>query len=188
MDAVKTILFVGKPGSGKETQAELLAEKLGYRVFSTGKRFRELREGTGPLSEKVRETYDKSMLLPAWLASYLFQEAILHLKKEDGIIFEGTGRRVDEARLFHEVATWLGREYKVINLDISDDEAVRRQVGRGREDSNTEEKVRVRLNEYEKHTEPVISFFREQNVLIDVSGERPIPAIHEDIAKRFGIH
>lgn len=185
MELVKTILFVGKPGSGKETQAELLATKTGFKVFSAGRRFRELKEGTGPLAEKIRETLDRGYLLPAWLAAYSFQEVILHIGKDDGIIMEGTGRKIDEAKLFHEVATWLGREYKVINLDISDDEAVKRQVGRGRADSNTEEKVRVRLNEYEKHTEPVISFFREQGVLIDVPGERLVEEIHADILSRF---
>lgn len=183
---VKTILFVGKPGSGKETQAELLAKKIGFEIFSTGREFRKLKEDVSPLGVHVRETYEKGLLLPAWLASYLFQTAILHKRDEDGLIFEGTGRRLPEAELFHEVATWLGREYRVVNLDISDDEAVRRQVGRGRADSDTEEKVRVRLAEYDAHTAPVIEFFRKQGVLVNVSGERSIEEIHADVSAKLG--
>lgn len=184
---VRTILFVGKPGSGKETQAELLAQKTGFTVFSTGKKFREIREEKTGLGLRIKETVDKGLLLPAWLASYLFQEVILKTDPEEGLIFEGTGRALSEAELFHNVADWLGRPYAVLNLAISDDEAVHRQVGRGRADSNTEEKVRIRLGEYEKHTAPVIDFFKKKEVLITVDGERSIEAIHQDIARMFDV-
>lgn len=187
MKDIKTILFVGKPGSGKETQAELLAQKTGFSVFSTGRRFREIRKEETNLGERVRETLDKGLLLPAWLASYLFQEVILKTDPAEGLIFEGTGRALSEAELFHNVAEWLGRPYVVLNLAISDDEAVLRQVARGRADSDTEEKVRVRLREYEKHTAPVMNFFKKQGVLTDVDGERSIEAIHEDVRKMFGV-
>jgi len=184
---VRTILFVGKPGSGKETQADLLAHKTGFQVFSTGQRFREIREENTNLGSRVRESVDKGLLLPAWLASYLFQEVILKTAPEDGLIFEGTGRALSEAELFHDVASWLARPYAVLNLVISDNEAVKRQVGRGRSDSNTEEKVRVRLGEYEKHTAPVIDFFEKKKVLINVDGERSVEEIHNDIANMFGV-
>lgn len=183
---IRTLLFVGRPGSGKETQAELLAQKTGFQVFSTGRKFRELREEKNALGARVKETVDKGLLLPHWLASYMFQTSILHLDTNEGIIFEGTGRRLDEAELFHEVATWLGREYRVFNLAIGDVEAIKRQVGRGREDSNTEEKVRVRLSEYDSYTAPVIDFFRKQNVLVDIDGERTVEEIHADIVSKLG--
>ncbi len=187
IDSIHTILFVGRPGSGKETQAELLSQKTGFQIFSTGARFRQLREEKGALGERVRETVDQGLLLPHWLASYLFQTALLHVEKDDGIIFEGTGRKLQEAQLFDEVATWLGREYRVLNLDISADEAVKRQVHRGRPDSNTEEKVRIRLGEYDSHTAPVIDFFQKRGALINVPGERSVEAIHEDIVGILGI-
>lgn len=182
---IKTILFVGKPGSGKETQAKLLAEKMGFTVFSTGVRFREIREEDTNLGHRVRETVDQGLLLPAWLASYLFQEAMLRVPLEQGLIFEGTGRALSEAKLFDEVAVWLGRPYRVLNLRISDNEAIKRQVGRGRHDSDTEEKVRVRLAEYETHTAPVIDFFRGNGTLIDVDGERSVEEIQKEIEALF---
>jgi adenylate kinase len=185
MEHIQTILFVGKPGSGKETQARLLAEETGFKVFSTGDRFREIRKEDTNLGTRVRETLDQGRLLPHWLASYLFQEAILHVPLSQGLIFEGTGRALSEAELFDEVALWLGRSYRVINLTISDDEAVKRQIGRGRADSDTEEKVRVRLAEYEKHTAPVIDFFKKKGVLIDIDGKRPIDEIQKEIRDIF---
>ena len=185
MEDIKTILFVGKPGSGKETQAKRLAEKTGFTVFSTGERFREIRKDDTNLGVRVRETLDQGKLLPHWLASYLFQETILHVPLDHGLIFEGTGRALSEAELFDEVAGWLGRPYRVVNLRISDEVAVNRQVGRGRADSDTEEKVRVRLNEYEKHTAPVIEFFKQRGVLIDIDGERSIDEIQKEINDLF---
>ncbi len=187
IDTIRTILFVGRPGSGKETQATLLAEKTGFEIFSTGSKFRELREEKSALGERVRETVDKGLLLPHWLASYLFQTSLLHVGKDAGIIYEGTGRRLPEAELFDEVATWLKRPYRVINLHIGDEEAIKRQVGRGRADSDSEEKVRVRLAEYDQHTAPVIDFFEEKGVLLEVQGERPVEVIHEDIIKILGV-
>ncbi|KKU58659.1 MAG: hypothetical protein UX81_C0018G0001, partial [Parcubacteria group bacterium GW2011_GWA2_47_12] len=41
---INTILMMGKTGSGKGTQSELLAKKLGYGIFSTGDEFRKLRK------------------------------------------------------------------------------------------------------------------------------------------------
>ena len=182
---IRTILFVGKPGSGKETQAKPLAEKTGYRILSTGAVFRELRVEESPLGERVKEVYDQGKLLPAWLASYLFQPEILRMHAAEGIILEGTGRARAEAELFDEVTGWLGRKYVVVNLDISDAEAITRQVGRGRSDSDTEEKVRTRLSEYENATASAISFFEERGVLINVSGERSVADIHADIVERL---
>lgn len=182
---IRTILFVGKPGSGKETQAKLLAEKIGFSVFSTGQRFREIKEEDGNLGRRVKEAVDKGLLLPAWLASYLFQEAILHVSLEDGLIFEGTGRALSEAQLFDEVAVWLGRPYRVLNLRLSDEEAIRRQIGRGRHDSDTEDKIRVRLAEYEAHTAPVMDFFKQKGVLIDIDGERSVEEIQKEIGAIF---
>lgn len=187
MDDMRTVLFVGKPGSGKETQAKILSEKTGFSIFSAGNRFREIRALDNNLGNRVRETLDQGKLLPAWLASYLFQEAILHLPLTEGIILEGTGRALSEAELFDEVAAWLGRSYRVINLRISDEEAVKRQLGRGRHDSNTEEKIRVRLAEYEKHTAPVIEFFEKKGVLIDIDGGRSVDEIQKEIGTLFSI-
>lgn len=172
---------MGKPGSGKDTQGQLLADRLGFTVFSTGRSFSELRNSGGPISEKVSEYYDHGKLLPYWLATYLFKNILFTTPLSEGLIFEGTGRALEEAKRFHEVATWMGRSYRVIYLALSDEEAVRRQVSRGRSDSDTEERVRGRLQEYNAHTIPVIDFFKEQGVLIEINSEQEKLKVHEDI-------
>ena len=187
---IRTILFMGRPGSGKETQARHLAEETGFHIFSTGERFREMREHRDSLGERVREVYDTGKLMPAWFAEYLFEDALLRTPHGTGVIFEGTGRWRPEAELFHEVVTWLGREYRVINLAVSEEEAMRRQLARAqsgsRPDSNSEEKIRIRFKEFSEHTQGAIDFFREQGVLLDINGEQDQDAIAQDIFQALG--
>lgn len=188
---IKTIIFMGRPGSGKGTQAKLLGEKTGFKVFSSGERFRELREQPGVLGTQVREAYDTAKLLPTWFAEYLFEDALFNLAPDAGIIFEGTGRWRREAELFHEVTSWLGRDYRVLYLDIGEEEAHRRQVERAlvqhRPDSNTMEKIQVRFDEYNAHTAKALEFFLEKGVVIDVPAEGAIETIHADIISKLGL-
>ena len=60
MEHIKTIAMMGKPGSGKGTQARLLSEVLGFDLFSSGDSFRELATKDTPLGHKVKDVIDKA--------------------------------------------------------------------------------------------------------------------------------
>lgn len=187
----RTVLFIGRPGSGKETQARLLSEVTGFHIVSTGEKFRELREHRDSLGEHIRREYDAGHLIPNWFADFLTLEAIIYLKPEAGLIFEGSGRTLEQARLFHEVTAWLGRPYRVINLDIPEEEAHARQVARAksgkRPDSDSDEKIKLRFEAYERETRPALEFFKEKGVVIDIDGTGSIDDIHTKIMTYFGI-
>lgn len=178
-----TILMMGKTGSGKGTQSELLAKKLGYEIFSTGEEFRKLRLRQDFLGERVRSEYDKAILMPHWFASYLFEEALLKLDPSKGVVCEGIGRKEPEARLFEEVASWLKRDYRVFELAVTDEEVIRRQLLRNRADSNDDEKIKVRLKEYRMYTEPAIAFFKSIGKVTTVDGMGTPEAIHAEISR-----
>ncbi len=182
----RTIFFIGKPGSGKETQARLLATKTGYTVLSTGEKFRELRQRYDALGEHIRKEYEAGHYMPDWFADYLFQEAVLNLSSEAGIIFEGSGRTVEQVELIDKVLSWLGRNYVFINLDLSNDEAVRRMLGRGRSDSDTEEKIRVRIEQYELHSTLALTCITQKGKMMNIPSERSIEDIHTDILAKLG--
>lgn len=189
--SIRTILFVGRPGSGKETQARALSDSTGFNIFSSGEKFREIREHRDPLGLRVKEMYDTGTLMPTWFADYLFEEAVIRLPHTTGIILEGSGRTVAQATLIDEILTWLGRNYRVVNLVISPEEATKRQLSRSltadRPDSNSEEKIRVRLKEYEDSTAPAIEYFRTKGYVVDIDGERSIEEIHADIVAKLGL-
>lgn len=180
-----TLLLLGKTGSGKGTQAHLLAEKLGYQLFSTGDEFRKLRGEPTPLGKRVKEDYDTGALLPHWIASHLLQHALFNLEQGQGIIFEGTARKEPEAKMMHDVCMWLNRSYVVINLEVSDEEVIRRQLARGRDLLDTKEKITERLDQYGKYTLDAIAFFREQGHVIDVNGEQSPEDVHAAILKEL---
>ncbi len=187
MNETKTIFLFGRPGSGKGTQAKLLAEKRGWKNFSTGEVFRKIREEVSPIGERVRETYDAGGLIPDWFPSYLFEEAMLGMGQSEGVVCEGFPRTVAQAELADSVLSWMNRPYAVLHLSVGEEEALNRMLERAKEehrpDSDDEAKVRARFDTYRTQTEPVLDFFRKHGKLIEVNGEQSREAIHEDILK-----
>jgi adenylate kinase len=187
--ATKTVLLLGRPGSGKGTQTALLAERLGWKTLSSGNIFRELRNSDGALGEKIRETYDAGLIFPDWFPGFLLVDSFLKLDSKEGTICEGFSRSVDQAKLFDEVLTWLGRNYIVFNLGVSEEVAMQRQLERNkvdaRTDSDTPEKIKVRFDEYTAKTEPVIAFFQANGTLIEIDGEQTPEQIAAELYEKL---
>jgi adenylate kinase len=184
---IQLIAMLGKPGSGKGTQAGKLAEKLGYKLYSTGNRFREIAAGDTVVGSQVRNTIDNGRLMPHWFASYLFEEALFTFKEEDkGIVFEGTGRTEPEAQLFHEIAEWMGLNYVVCNLEVSDEEVTKRILVRQKTQNradDTEEVIKTRLGEYRRLNVPAIDYFKTTGNLIEIDGEQSPQKVHAEIMR-----
>lgn len=179
---LNTIILTGRPGSGKGTQGKLLAERKGWIHFSTGEQFKLLREEESELGKRVRAIYDLGALLPDWFATYLFEKTLLTISPDTGIVCEGYPRTLTQAHEFVEIVTWLGRPYKLIELNVSDEEVTTRMLKRAevehRPDSTTEEQIKTRLAAYHVQTAPVLEFFKEQDRLVSVDGTGSV----EDIA------
>lgn len=188
---VNTILFIGRPGSGKGTQAKVLCDKTGWTHFSTGDRFKTLRDEQGALGDRVREAYDAGKLLPDWFATYMFEDVVLNLKPEDGLVCDGYPRSRGQAEIFDDILTWLGRPYTVVDLGVSEEEAMRRQLERAkvedRPDSGTEEKIKARFLTYQTATEPILEFFREKGLVIEIDGEQTPEEVEQAIAKALNV-
>ncbi|HYE23523.1 MAG TPA: nucleoside monophosphate kinase [Candidatus Paceibacterota bacterium] len=182
---IDTVLIIGRPGSGKGTQAKLLSEKLGWIRLSTGDRIKEIRDGYEPFSPRVREMYDKGTLLPDWFADYLLESSLLDLDNHVGVVAEGFGRTKSQAEHFVEIIDWLGRDLMVFNLEVSEDEALRRMLDRAktqdRPDSNEEEKVRDRFRAFNASTGPALEYFREKGLVVDIDGELTPEGVAEAI-------
>lgn len=179
-----TIFFIGKPGCGKGTQAKLLSQKTGWAVIGSGKEFREIATLDTPVGRKVREENYQGLLQPHWFAMYLYLKNLFALPEGASAIFDGFNRKEDEARLVVDSLLWLSRPFKVILIDITDEEAKRRVIER-REKENREDDnfLDTRLEEYEHYTKKAIELFEKQGALVTINGERTREEIAEDIAR-----
>jgi adenylate kinase len=184
---IDTVLIIGRPGSGKGTQAKILSQRLGWTRLSTGDRIKQIRDGHEPFSPRVREIYDKGTLLPDWFADYLLESGLLEMEPYVGVVLEGFGRTEPQAKHFCEIVSWLERHLVVVNLEVSDDEVVRRMLARAevehRPDSNSEVNIRERLKNFNTQTAPAIEYFRSRGFVVDIDGEVSPEEVAVDIEK-----
>ncbi|MFZ2167515.1 MAG: nucleoside monophosphate kinase [Minisyncoccia bacterium] len=184
----RTIFFIGKPGCGKGTQAKLLAQTTGWQVMSAGNQFRAIATEDTPVGHKIKSTIDGGDLAPHWFAMYLYLKALFGVNETTSVIFDGFNRKVPEAELAIDSLKWLGRNFTVLNINVSDEEVEKRLALRkeaeGRVDDNV---VEERLKEYHEHTDPAIELFRKAGELIDIDGERTVEEIAADIRAKLGV-
>lgn len=182
--------FVGRTASGKETQSRMLAEKLGYEIFMTGARFRDIITSGSQLGARIKDDYEKGLLMPSWVADYMFEEFVFNLPPEKGAVFEGSGRDLEQAKVIEEVCAWLGRPYLILNLEVSEEEVIKRSLSRARDKTDDATVVKTRLAEYARLTKPAIEYFRSIGRCVDINGEQTPEKVHEDVVKavaRLGV-
>jgi len=181
---INTIVFISRSGTGKGTQVKILSDKTGFKTFASGNRFRGLAKEDTPIGKKIKEVIDAGIFLPSWLPVYLFQNELLNLPLEEGIIFDGIVRKTAQAEAFEEVMNWLNRDYIVIHLDVSEETILKwlekRRVAEGRADDSLEG-IKSRFSEFEKYTLPALEFLREKVKVIDINGDQPMEKVSADI-------
>ncbi len=105
------------------------------------------------------------------------------------MIFEGMGRKLPEAELFHEVHEWLGNDYRILYLEASEPTVTERLVKRGKEFGRADdvpERIPVRLEKFDKETQASVEFFRARGKLIEINGE-PLPeVVHAEVLHKIG--
>lgn len=171
---LKKIVYIGPVGSGKSTQADLLAEKLGIPHIQMGEL---LRASTDPEIQKVVAS---GSLVPDVFTMKLLADELSNPKYDAGFIIDGVPRTIYQAQnLPFEPDI-------VIYLAVRDSENVKRLLLRKRVD-DTEEVIKKRLEIYHDETTPVLDFYRAKNKLLEINGEPPIEIIFEDVRKKLGV-
>ena len=198
------ILILGPQGSGKGTQARLLAEKLGFYYFESGKFLRDI----SAKNEELRKHLAEGKLVPdeemsSYVQSFFDDKGIF-----DNIIFDGFPRTVAQYDFFKK---WLQDKNSsldvVIVIKISEAESVRR-LGARRQDpetgkiynlitdpppdaiekskliqreDDTPEAIKQRLAWYRDLVVPLIEVLKKDTKVVEVDGERTIEVIFKDI-------
>lgn len=187
------ICVLGKAGAGKGTQVNLLKERLGLNYIGSGELLRRRKEIKDFTGKKIADVIDKGGLVPSpvifalWMAEL---EKIRNLEKNNGILIDGSPRKILEAHLIEEAVNWYGwsDNFKIMIIDISDEEAVARLLKRakieGRAD-DTEEGIRKRLGWYKDEVEPVIEFFEKKGSVVKINGEQSVEDVYNEIIQRL---
>lgn len=188
----KTIILVGPQGSGKGTQAALLAQaltKTGDELLraETGNAFRALIQADHDTAVRVRASIEQGNIQPLFLAVTLWGSMFIEqYNNSSHMLIDGFPRRVEEAVILDDAFAFYGRDHvDVVLLDMSDELAIERMKGRGRDD-DTEASMRERLSWYHRDTEPVLDYFRAHTryAVHSIDGSRTIEEIQSDILSR----
>ncbi|KKT74444.1 hypothetical protein A2Z63_02220 [Candidatus Giovannonibacteria bacterium RIFCSPLOWO2_02_44_8] len=170
-----TLMFLGRSGSGKDTQIEMLMRRpdlAGAIETNTGNILREIAKKETILGKKVKEILDTGKLTPGWLSFFAWLSYSRDLVKSNEILFSsGSPRRLEEAELEDRASEFLGRAKPVgVHIMVSREEAKKRLLLRKRGD-DTEKSVDSRLDWFEDDVMPIIEHYKKEGRLIEVDGE-----------------
>src|SRR3989338_6381954 len=119
------ILLIGPQGSGKGTQAQILAEKFNLPIFSTGNILRQTIKQGDKLGKVVESIINAGHLAPDELVNKIVAEKI-QMDGGKGYILDGYPRNLKQAEFLDGVDILT----HVLEIDLPDDEAIRRIGGR----------------------------------------------------------
>ncbi|MDR1981872.1 MAG: adenylate kinase [Tannerellaceae bacterium] len=183
------VVIFGAPGSGKGTQSELIIKEFGLDHISTGEVLRnEIRNGTG-LGKIADEYISKGLLLPDELIIHVLTGVLDEKRGTKGVVFDGFPRTIPQAKALKKILNERGTDVAVmLNLDVEEDELVRRLLERGRlsgrQDDNPDT-IKSRLEVYHNQTAPLIGFYREEGTYHAIRGTGTIDEIFGLIKKKL---
>jgi adenylate kinase len=204
------VLLLGAPGAGKGTQADAIREEFGFQHVASGDVMRAMREEDSPIGAKVREYYDKGLLVP----DDVVIEAMLSRVQGGGkgYLLDGFPRTVAQAQALDEALAKSGNEIDaVVYINVSEGELLDRLTGRWicrngdavyhekfnppnvagicdvdggelyQRPDDTREAGETRLKVYFDQTTPLIDYYRGRGVLTEVNGEQSIEDVRQDL-------
>ena len=181
------LILFGRSGSGKGTQAELLAKHFNMLHVSSGDLFRRLAGQDSNVGMRIKEVLKRGGLPFDQMATSLWMYEISYqLKKDQSLLCDGMPRRLDEAKNLYDFLNWLERleNTRALVIEISREEAIKRLLKRGRGDDD-EEAIGKRLDWYEERVVPAINYYRDKSIVVDINGEQSIEDVFKEILDKI---
>jgi len=203
------IILLGAPGVGKGTQAKKLSRLLGAAHISTGDILRDHMARKTPLGLEVEAVIKSGGLVADELILKLVAERVKEADCANGFIFDGFPRTIAQAEALEKFVT----VDKVVSITAEDDQIIKRLTSRlsckdcgalyntislppakagacdkcggalYQRDDDKEETVRNRFAVYHEQTEPIIEFYKQKNMLVEVDGLRSVDEVTDSIVK-----
>ena len=185
MKSLDLLIFLGPPGSGKGTQAQILTKKLNYIHISIGDLLRENISNQTDLGKLASKYVSSGELVPDDLIIDLVNSSIVDLQGKEssskGVILDGFPRTINQAAALENKIKELDVLIKsVVYLDISDEKILSRLLNRGRDDDEPE-LIKNRLDVYRNQTEPLLVFYDERKLLNSINGDQELDDVNNNI-------
>ena len=208
------LIFLGAPGAGKGTQAEILSAKLSIPTISTGNILRAaIKEGTKTGLE-AKSYMDAGKLVPDSVIIGIVSQRLEQPDCAHGFILDGVPRTIGQAEALDKAGV---RFDHVVSIEISDEEIEARMEGRRvcskcgapyhikakppkqegvcdscggpvvQRDDDKPETVRGRLEVYHSETEPLKDYYKEKGILNVVDNQPTIEATTQVVLKALGL-
>ena len=200
------IIFLGAPGAGKGTQAEIVSKRLGIPTVSTGQIIREALAAGSPMGLEAKKFIEGGNLVPDEVVIGIVKERLAKSDCDKGYILDGFPRTVPQAEALDGMGITLD---SVISLEVADEAIIERMSGRRvctkcgksyhaiykpspngercecgevltRRSDDAPDVVRARLEVYHTTTEPLKEYYREKGNLVMVYGAEEV----EETTKR----
>ena len=175
------IIFMGLAGSGKSTQAALLAKKIGCQRLAVGDVLRShmtYEQAEKMLSGEMLPDSDVIPLLDKEMEKFGAQQFVL----------DGSPRSMAQAEwLVSKVQSGKAEISSVVHLRISKPAAIIRLLARGRPDDN-EVAIRERFKEYDETIVPILQYLKNWGIKIhEIDGEHATTTVANDIQEALGL-
>ena len=199
------VIFLGPPGAGKGTQAQVICARLGIPQISTGDMLRAAIEAKSEIGLKAKTFMDAGQLVPDDVVIALVRERVAAADCKNGFLLDGFPRTVEQAQALGTIA----KIDRVINISVADDVLVKRLSGRRvcpvcgapyhvdrlngatrctvdgvtlvQRDDDKPETVLNRLQVYHQKTAPLIDYYQKEGVLRTVDGSTGLESVSDAI-------
>lgn len=195
------IIFLGAPGAGKGTQAEIVSKKLAIPTVSTGNIIRAALKNGTPMGLQAKAFIEAGKLVPDEVVIGIIKDRLAEDDCSNGFILDGFPRTIPQAQALDEMGIVID---KVIDIEVADEKIAKRMSGRRvckacgnsyhleykkpavegvcdacggelvQRKDDAPETVLERLKVYHDETEPLKNYYEQQGKLVIVEGQEEV--------------
>jgi adenylate kinase len=184
----QVIIFVGRSGCGKGTQAELLQKNLSGKTLyvGTGAYFRSVIASENLTGRLYKDAYTRGELAPDFLVTgFLANMFMNQYTGVENLIFDGVARLPQEAVALTEMFDFYQiKKIKILYIDVSPEWTLDKLMKRGRADDKD---TAIKTKWFHEQVVPVLEYFKKnpQYEFITINGEQSVADVHQEIISKL---